>query len=301
MNRNLWRALASRIHIIKDSGSMPSLSKTFTPLIDPPGRDAESAWWFVFQNQQLLIEQSAECASVPQSVRLEELGLQAIRVHAFGLLGNTLCYAAECAEGINAPAGLRWTGLRGLLGVIDDAFLALAGRALQIIEWDRNHQFCGRCGAPTQIKPGERNRVCPVCGQAHYPRVAPVAMALIRRGTEVLLARSPHFPQGMYSALAGFVEPGETVEECLHREVREEVGVDVKNLRYFASQSWPFPHSLMLAFHADYAGGSLVCDAIEIEAAKWFSPANLPRLPHKFSIARRLIEAALLEIQTTPS
>jgi NAD+ diphosphatase len=277
-------------------GFMPTSLESFTPLTDPPSENTGLAWWFIFQDQRLLIGQSAGRDLVPQSTSLEELGLQPIRIHAFGRLGSTLCYAAECAEETIAPENMRWAGLRGLLGLIDDALLALAGRALQIVEWDRSHQFCGRCGAATRIEPDERNRVCPACGQAHYPRVAPVAMALVRRDKEILLARSPHFPQGMYSALAGFVEPGETVEECLHREVREEVGVEVENLRYFGSQSWPFPHSLMLAFHADYAGGALICDPTEIEAADWFGPANLPRLPHEFSIARRLIEAALQDL-----
>jgi NAD+ diphosphatase len=121
-------------------------------------------------------------------------------------------------------------------------------------------------------------------------------MALVHRGRELLLARSPHFPPGMYSALAGFVEPGETLEQTLVREVREEVGIEVTNLRYFASQPWPFPHSLMIAFNADYAGGEIAPDPAEIEAAEWFSPERLPPvLPGKISISRRLIDAALGE------
>jgi NAD+ diphosphatase len=122
-------------------------------------------------------------------------------------------------------------------------------------------------------------------------------MALVRRGEALLLARSPHFPAGMHSALAGFVEPGESLEHCLVREVREEVGIEVTNLRYFSSQPWPFPHSLMIAFNCDYAGGELKPDPAEIEAAAWFTPDNLPMLPNKISIARRLIDATLAQMR----
>ncbi len=136
---------------------------------------------------------------------------------------------------------MQWSGLRALFGAIDDSMFAVAGRAFQIVDWDRTHQFCGRCGTPTQVKNSERARECPNCKQVHYPRIAPAILALVRRGRELLLARSPHFAPGMYSALAGFVEPGETLEQTLVREVREEVGIEVANVRYFASQPWPVP------------------------------------------------------------
>jgi NAD+ diphosphatase len=146
-------------------------------------------------------------------------------------------------------------------------------------------------------KTAERSRECPACGLGAYPRVAPAIMALIRRGPdEVLLARSPRFPPGMYSALAGFVEPGETLEQCLEREVLEEVGVQVENVRYFASQPWPFPHSLMIAFVADWKSGEISVDPLEIEAAQWFKICSLPPLPNPISISRRLIDAVVAEM-----
>jgi NAD+ diphosphatase len=195
---------------------------------------------------------------------------------------------------------MKWSGLRALFGALDDTVFALAGRAFQIMDWDRSHQFCGRCGTPTRLKEGERSRQCPSCGQLHYPRIAPAIMALIRRGPEFLLARSPHFPPGMYSALAGFSEPGETLEQTLVREVREEVGIEVANIRYFASQPWPFPHSLMIAFHCDHAGGEITPDPAEIEAADWFAVDRLPQaLPSPISISRRLIDATLAELGRT--
>jgi len=216
------------------------------------------------------------------------------RSQYLGILGEQHCFACELEEGSTPPEGMQWSGLRALFGAIDDSLFALAGRAFQIVDWDRSHQFCGRCGTPTVIKNHERARECPSCGQVHYPRIAPAIMALVRRGREFLLARSPHFAPGMYSALAGFVEPGETLEQTLVREVREEVGIEVANVRYFASQPWPFPHSLMIAFNADYAGGEITPQADEIEAADWFSIDRLPQvLPSKISISRRLIDAAL--------
>ena len=187
--------------------------------------------------------------------------------------------------------------MRSLFTVLEDAHFALAGRALQLLEWDRSHQYCGRCGTPTAPRAEERVRECPACRLTAYPRVAPAVMALVRRGRELLLGRSPHFPPGMYSALAGFVEPGETLEQCVAREVAEEVGVVVTNLSYFASQPWPFPHSLMIAFVCEWAGGEIRPEEGEIEAADWFDVLQLPKLPSKISIARRLIDAVSMEIR----
>ena len=139
--------------------------------------------------------------------------------------------------------------------------------------------------------------MCPTCKLSAYPRVAPAVMALVKREKQILLARSPHFPAGMYSALAGFVEPGESLEQCLAREVAEEVGVKIGAARYFASQSWPFPHSLMIAFVCEYAGGELKPQEGEIEDVKWFDLLHLPKLPSKISIARKLIDAVCQEIE----
>ena len=165
-----------------------------------------------------------------------------------------------------------------------------------MVEWDRTHRYCGRCGTPTRDKAGERAKECPACGYVAYPRVTPAMMVLVTRGRELLLARAPRFPPGMYSALAGFVEPGETIEDCIHREVREEVGIEVGDIRYFASQSWAFPHSLMIAYTAEYAGGELQPDAAEIAEAKWFAWDAVPRLPPSISISRRLIEATVARL-----
>lgn len=269
----------------------------FVPLIAPAGEIRGEAWWFVFRGNNLLVHRDDSRVEVPHVEHPSQLGMEPMRTQYLGTLHGRHCFSAECAESIEPPEHLRFAGLRSLFGVIDDATFLLAGRAMQIVDWERSHQFCGRCGTPTERKEGERSRVCPSCGQTHYPRLAPVAMALVRRGRELLLARSPHFPPGMFSALAGFVEPGESIEDCLVREVQEEVGVEVTNLRYFSSQPWPFPHSLMIAFNCDWVRGDIVPQPGEIEAADWFTPERLPPLlPHRLSIARRLIDATLAEM-----
>ena len=192
------------------------------------------------------------------------------------------------------PEGLsgQMTPLRPLFGLAGAEAFALAGRAFQLLDWQKNHRYCGRCSIPTVMKTDEFAMSCPDCGLLAYPRISPAVMVLVSRGDEFLLARSPHFKPGVFSALAGFVEAGETLEQCAVREVREEVGIEITNLRYFQSQPWPFPDSLMLAFFADYVDGVITPDPSEIEAAGWFSRNALPPLPGTESIARRLIDAA---------
>jgi len=270
-------------------------------------------FWLVFRGNDLLVElgppdprpsddprvrQRPSWARLPLQKNHNWLGGEAARTLYLGRLQGKDFWAAELKADAAVPAaGTSWEGLRTLFSVLDDRHFALAGRALQLVDWDRTHEFCGRCGTPTVPHREERVRTCPACKLSAYPRVAPAVMALIRRKRQILLGRSPHFPPGMYSALAGFVEPGESLEQCLAREVAEEVGVQIRNSRYFASQSWPFPHSLMIAFVCDYAGGEIRPQAGEIEAANWFDVLQLPKLPSKISIARRLIDAVVDEIR----
>src|SRR5689334_8517223 len=219
------------------------MDDAFVTQVVPPDSLHEPAHWYIFQGNQLLVYRAAGRANVPELLHPSELGLQPLRTQYLGTLGARHVFCAECSAEAAAPEGASWSGLRALFGLIDDAGFALAGRAVQIVDWDRTHQFCGVCGTPTVCKANERARQCPSCGHTNYPRIAPAVMALVRRGNELLLARSPHFAPGMYSALAGFVEPGESLEQCLQREVREEVGIEVTNFTYFSSQPWPFPHS----------------------------------------------------------
>ncbi len=222
-------------------------------------------------------------------------GLAIVRRQHLDTSGRRPAVSLEIADGAGAPAGMAWKGLRSLFGLLDEAASRVAVKAIQIVDWDRDHQFCGRCGEPTEDQAAERSKKCPGCGLVAYPRLSPAVIVLVERGDEVLLARSPHFLAGVYSTLAGFVDPGETLEQAVAREIREEVAVEVDNVRYFGSQPWPFPNSLMIGFRADYAAGEIAIDGEEIEDAGWFRAGALPRIPSRMSIARALIEAFLAE------
>jgi NAD+ diphosphatase len=189
------------------------------------------------------------------------------------------------------PEGWEFVGLRPLLGVLGSHEAGVLSRAVQLHTFERTHRFCGTCGAATTREPAERARRCPACGAQQWPRVTPAVIVLVHRGEEVLLARAARFAQPLFSTLAGFVEAGESLEDTVHREIAEEVGVEVEDLRYFGSQGWPFPHSLMVAFVARYKSGTIRVDADEIVEANWFGKDNLPRIPPPPSIARAMIDA----------
>jgi NAD+ diphosphatase len=214
-----------------------------------------------------------------------------------GRLGDEDCWAAW-VDG-PPPDGLSAAGLRSLWSTLDDDLFAVAGRAVQIVDWDRTHRFCGRCATPTTPVADERARRCPACGLTAYPRLAPATITLVHRPGEVLLARGVGFASGVHSILAGFVEPGESLEECVAREIREEVGIEVDDIRYVASQPWPFPHSLMIGFTARWAGGDIRPDPAEIAEAAWFPADRLPALPSRISISRRLIDDWLRDVSGT--
>ena len=264
----------------------------FVPGITPPDElRGRPGYWFAFCGSRLLVLKDGERQVVAPLVgSLQELGLEPLRTHYLGALQGTPCYSAELPPDSKAPPGMIFGGLRRLYGLLADDFFWLAARAVQIVDWDRTHQFCGVCGERTESSEYERAKRCPHCDHTSYPRLAPAIIVAITRGDKLLLARNQRHPQGLYSVLAGFVEPGETLEACLMREVKEEVGIDVKNIHYFGSQPWPFPHSLMIAFTCEYADGELVLEDEEIADAQWFTATNLPNIPPPISIARRLID-----------
>lgn len=200
-----------------------------------------------------------------------------------------------------APAGWQQVTLRQALYALPADTSALLARAAQLRRFHQTHRYCGACAGPLQAHLHDQGRHCPACGEVYYPRLSPAMMVLITRGREVLLARSPHFAPGMYSALAGFVEPGETLEACVHREAFEEVGVRLHTPRYAMSQSWPFPHSLMLAFVAEYHSGDITPQPGEIEDAAWFDIDALPVIPPERSIAYFLITEHIQQLRSQPA
>jgi NAD+ diphosphatase len=263
----------------------------FISLVVPPNeRLAGPSWWFAIQQDKILVQQESTETTIPLLNDFGELGLPILRQHYLGLLGGHDCFTVEVIGTVDPPIGMRFEGLRQIHSLMGEMFFALGGRALQIIDWDRTNQFCGRCGSRTRTHPTERAKECPQCGLLHFPRLAPAIIVLVQRNREVLLARARRFETPMYSTVAGFVEPGETLEEAVTREVKEETGITVKDLQYFGSQPWPFPHSLMVGFTANYASGEItLCDGENLDVG-WFTPDGLPQLPGGLSIARKLID-----------
>ena len=270
------------------------MTYTFIPGVVPPATRSEPALWFAFSGNQLLVYDDQQPRLIPQLNDFSLLGLTVEQEYYLGSLDGQPCFAIALGPETSPPLSMRFEGLRPLFMRMDEACIALSGRAVQIVDWGRNHQFCGRCGVKTETLTQERGKKCPACGLTSYPRLSPSIIVRVRRGDEILLARGPQWVPGFYSVIAGFVEPGETLEQTVAREVMEEVGIQVKNIQYFGSQPWPFPNSLMLGFTADYAGGELQPDENEIEDAGWFSVGNLPKIPPKISIARRLIDDFIL-------
>jgi NAD+ diphosphatase len=261
----------------------------FEPLLSSVAHEATRT--LLFRGHELLLRE--DDLELPGEEVVGGFGVEAGDLHPVGLWNGAYYRASWVPRDREPPAGHVFRSMRALFGRHDDTMLAIAGRAYQIVEWARTHRFCGACGQPMVLQPGERAMRC-ACGHTAYPRISPAMMVLIRRGDSILLARNIAAPPGRMSALAGFLEAGESVEEAIHREVREEVGLEVRELRYFASQPWAFPHSLMIAFTAEYAGGELVLDTREIVEAAWFGPGDkLPELSPRQSISRALIDANL--------
>jgi NAD+ diphosphatase len=262
----------------------------FTPLIDDSHADCERM--FVFHPEGVMLREAD--LSLPEAAMCRELDALDGRVHTVGMLDECLYRCMTVGRTQLPAAGYGYRTLRSLFGLWSDELLAVASRASQIAEWARSHRYCGVCGTSTELPAGERCMRCLACGQSFYPRVSPSMMVLVKKGNAILLARNGAWPMNRFSALAGFVEPGESVEEAVHREVEEEVGLRVHKLNYFGSQSWPFPHSLMLAFTAEYLSGEIKVDGMEIAEARWFEPGDiLPDIPTRISISSALIQANL--------
>ena len=263
--------------------------ENFVPLMSA-GRHADPLV-FVFREGKLLLREH-DLALPDLALGLAPPGLPTERFHPLGLWQGRYCCTAWVGADTEPGAGHVFVNLRALFGRVDEQWLGLASRAAQLAEWVRTHRYCGHCATAMAAVPGERAFKCPACGMTAYPRISPAMMVLIRRDDAILLARHTHSPTGRFSPLAGFLEAGESIEEAIHREVMEEVGLQVHNLAYFGSQSWPFPHSLMIAFTADYAGGEIVRDEREIAEARWFGPQDVqPEQPSSVSISSFLVNA----------
>ena len=262
----------------------------FKPDFNPPDAEPGSALWFIFDKSRLLIKIKDDGCCIPDVSDLAKFKSAIIQKQYLGTLDDRPCFAAEFTGNPIADTELAFKDLRGLFGMLEEDLIWIAGRANQLVNWNQSHQYCGKCGKLTEDKTDERAKICPECGLVNYPRLSPAIIVAVLKNDRILLGRNKRFKLPFYSVLAGFVEPGETLEACVMREIREEVGIAVKNIRYFGSQPWPFPDSLMIAFVADYAGGEICTDGSEIIDAAWFAKDNLPQIPPRISIARQLID-----------
>jgi len=270
----------------------------FEPLHDPTAHDVDDpgARWFFVKGNEVLVADDSGAVIVPTGDMVAEMRSAAGKPQVLGRheSDGSTWWAAPLPADYEPGPGFSLSGLRGLFTKLPEHHWNIGGRATQIIDWVRDHTFCGRCGGPTTQADGERSMRCPDDGFLAYPRLSPAVIMLITNDDgQALLGRSGMWDVPMYSTLAGFVEPGETLEETVHREVREEVGIEVQDITYFASQSWPFPNSLMLGFTAKWASGDIEIDGVEIVDAQWFTPDSLPMIPPSQSIARQLIDSWL--------
>ena len=268
-----------------------------------PKKAAKSAsgedLYFVILNEEILgiVEQG-----VPRPVTADEFRWLDVEVHRRIYMGEwrgSSCYALEASGAV--PPGYASSDLRGWLGRVEPSLFYLAGRAKQLIAWRNTHAYCGKCGTATEDHRHDRATQCPSCGLVNYPRLSPSIIVLVVKGRQALLARNAMWPTRMFSTLAGFVEPGESIEQTVHREVKEEVGIRVKNLKYLGSQSWPFPNSLMLGFHAEYASGEISYRDGEIAEADWFDIDDLPNVPGGTAISRWLIDTFAEQVKANES
>ena len=247
---------------------------------------------FIFYKNQLLLEKKSDLFCLPNFSELPK-ALKIIDEYFIGNYHQQDCFTVDI-KSTEADEKYVWLSLKAALEKIESKWFSVAARAYQIIQWDNNHRFCGRCGTNTEKIPNQFERQCHVCHLSFFPKISPAVIVLIKKDNQILMARQKSFPEGAYGLIAGFAEAGESLEDAVHREVYEEVGIHVKNIVYFGSQSWPFPDSLMIAFIAEYESGEIDCRDGELEIAGWYDTDHLPGYPSSStSIARKIIDEYL--------
>lgn len=264
-----------------------SIYKQYQPDNRPNHENNSKSYWFVFNSDKILI--NVKNSNIPFSKDLSEFNFTNIKKIYLGTLKGQPCYTAEVEE-TDYPEDWDLLDLRSIYSNLEEDIYLLAGRAIQIINWDKNHQFCGKCGTPTETMDEEMAKFCPECGFTSFTRLSPAVITAIIKEGKLLMAKHTYHRPNRYGLIAGFVEAGETLEEAVQRETMEEVGLKVKNIKYFGSQPWPYPHSIMIGFTAEYESGEIEVDGEEISHARWFTIDDLPEIPSRISIAGELID-----------
>ena len=268
----------------------------FTP--ENINTSSESGITLILRNQEFLTSKTSEFLLFEED-DLKWSEMQIVNEQFIGYLNNKPCFLSELTNESKLDEDLLLTPLRNLLGRIPDSLFTICSRSLQLSEWTRNNRFCGSCGSKMNKHETERAMSCECNNLLVYPRISPCIIVLVTKGEQLLLAHNKNFPGTFYSTLAGFIEAGESAESAIHREIYEEVKVNVKNIEYFGSQSWPFPSQLMLGFHAEYLDGDITPDGEEIDLADWFHYKDLPQVPTgNISISGQLIESYIEKLKS---
>jgi NAD+ diphosphatase len=267
-----------------------AMSGEFIPSVVPTDSQTKEAWWFIYSGYRLFVKISGDTATIPVTEEPENLGVEIARRLYIGSLQGRPCYAAEGEPHAAGQSEFAFQELRSLFARLEDGLFEAALTAIHLVEWDKTYQFCSKCRGELRPRTDMRAKECEECRRLEFPRLSPAIIVLIEKGDSFLLARSSRFAGEFFSVVAGFVEPGESLEDAVHREVMEEIGIKVKDIAYFGSQPWPFPDSLMIGFTARYESGEIRIDGEEIIEAGWYRAGNLPRIPGKLSIARKLID-----------
>jgi NAD+ diphosphatase len=263
----------------------------FSKGIQIPDKKSKNSLYFIFKNDKLLLSKNKKGEHCVPSVQdFKELNLKPEELIYLGRYEEQDCFSGELEDKEKLTKNLAPFELRKTYSSIGLDFFQIAGYAFQIITWNKNSRYCGSCGSKVEDMKEERAKICPQCNLINFPSISPAVIVAVTKEDTILLARARRFRGNLCSVLAGFVEVGENLEECIQREVKEEVGIEVKNIKYFGSQPWPFPNSLMIAFTAEYKKGEISIDKEEILDAGWFKADELPSTPKKPSIAKDLID-----------
>jgi len=271
--------------------NLGALRGGFEPAKRGTGAPAQRGRWIIVQEQNLVVVPDGADLRLPEGEAPKAFGAALDRAHWLGTWDGTPCWVAGLAADTAIPEGFARETMVPMRGTrLPDALLTLGGMAMQLLWWESTSGHCPRCGNPTARIENEWGKRCPDCKYEHYPHLHPAVITLVRDGERVLLARKSIWAPGRYALVAGFVDNGESLEDAVAREVKEEVGVDVKDITYVGSQNWPFPSQLMVGFVAAYAGGEITLDREELEDARWFPADALPTGPARHSIAGFIIE-----------
>ena len=248
------------------------------------------SWWFVFYKDQLLLEKKENGTfALPYGEIPPVFMIEKTTVHDVTTLEGSNCKAFSLTRPIKESAKYVLVGLRASYECLPVDHYQAAGKAHEILHWDRNSRFCSACGTPMEQKESIMKK-CTNCGREVYPAISTAILVLVRKGDSILLVHARNFKGRFNSLVAGFLETGETLEECVAREVKEETGLDVKNITYFGNQPWPYPSGLMVGFIADYAGGEITLQDEELSSGDFYSRDHFPELPRKLSLARKMID-----------